>query len=132
MSRNSNHTFIKSQFSSIISTTADFSATWILTSFTGYWYVFSSFTGSIVGGIMNFIINRHWVFKTANNHRIIEIYRYMIVWTGNILLNALCVYLFTDILRIYYLFSKVIASIFIGVFFNYYFQNTYVFNDKMQ
>jgi putative flippase GtrA len=132
MSQNSLNTFSKAQFSSIISTLADYSITWILTSVIGFWYVISSFTGSAIGGATNFVINRHWVFKTANNQRIIEIFRYLIVWTGSILLNTLCVYLFTDILRIYYLFSKVITSVFIGVFFNYYFQNTYVFNDKMQ
>ena len=132
MNKNSILTFAKAQLSSIISTITDFSITWALTSQMGFWYVFSSFSGCLIGGSMNFTINRHWVFKKAKSKRIIEIFRYLIVWTGSILLNTLFVCLFTEILRIYYLFSKVIASIFIGVFFNYYFQNTYVFNDKMQ
>lgn len=41
------------------------------------------------------------------------------------------VYFLTDILKIHYLFSKVLVSVFVGVFFNYYLQNSYVFSETV-
>jgi putative flippase GtrA len=131
MNKNLTITFIKAQVSAIISTAADFSITWILTSFVGFWYVLSSFTGTTVGGITNFMINRHWVFKITAANKSTQIFKYLLVWTGSITLNTLGVYFLTDLLNVFYLFSKVLMSVFVGVFFNYHFQNSFVFSENV-
>lgn len=128
MNKNSILTFSKAQLSSFISTITDFSITWVLTSLIGFWYVFSSFTGTTIGGITNFMINRQWVFKTSASKKYTQIFKYLLVWSGGITLNTMGVYFLTDILKIYYLFSKILISLFVGVCFNFYLQNSFVFS----
>jgi putative flippase GtrA len=131
MNKKSFLTFVKAQLSSFISTITDFSITWVLTSLIGFWYVLSSFTGTAIGGITNFMINRQWVFKTAAPKKSTQIFKYLVVWSGGITLNTLGVYFLTDILKFYYLISKVLVSVFVGVFFNYHFQNSFVFSKNV-
>jgi putative flippase GtrA len=131
MSKNFISTFIKVQFSSIISTVIDFSITWILTSIIGFWYIFSSSTGSAIGGIISFILGRCWVFRTTNTKVVKQILMYFLMWVGCIIINTLGVYLFTEIFKMHYMFSKVLVASFIGVFLNYYLQSNFVFNEHI-
>jgi putative flippase GtrA len=131
MTKNFILTFSKAQLSSFVSTINDFLITWALTSLMGFWYVLSSFTGAIIGGITNFMINRNWVFRTVTPGKTAQIFKYLLVWSGSLILNTLGVFFLTDILKIYYLFSKVSVSVFIGVFFNYYLQNSFVFSENV-
>jgi putative flippase GtrA len=131
MSKNSISTFIKVQFSSIISTVIDFSITWILTSLIGFWYIFSSSTGSAIGGITNFILGRCWVFRTTNTKVVKQILMYFLMWAGGIILNTTGVYLFTEVFKMHYMFSKVLVAGLIGVFLNYYLQSNFVFNEHI-
>jgi putative flippase GtrA len=131
MSKNFIFTFIKVQFSSIISTTIDFSITWILTSIFGFWYIFSSSIGYAIGGIISFILGRCWVFRTTNTKVGKQVIRYFLMWAGGIVLNSLGVYLFTEIFKMHYMFSKISVAVFIGVFLNYYLQSNFIFNEHI-
>ena len=90
--------------------------------------VFSSFTGTATGGITNFVMGRHWVFRATNSNRTEQIIKYILVWTGNMALNSMGVCFFTGILNFHYMLSKVLVSVIVGVLFNYYLQNNFVFN----
>ena len=120
-------TFFKAQLSSLSATGVDFTVTFLLTSVISCWYLFSSVTGTIAGGICNFLINKYLVYNTKGQQKAAQIIRFIVVWFSSMLLNNGGVYVLTDILKIYYLFSKVITAVLIGVFFNFYFQKTFVF-----
>lgn len=120
--------FIKAQISSVISTMADFGITFFLTSCVGCWYLLSSVIGSLSGGYTNFSLGRLWVFKAAEDDKKKQAFRYVLVWLSSILLNTAGVFLFTDILKLYYMISKVIVAVCVGIFFNYYLQHTFVFS----
>ncbi len=120
-------TFLKAQFSSIISTLADFLVTIFLTQVIGLWYLLSSCLGTILGGFVNFTLGRHWTFQKSDGEKRSQAIRYVIIWSGSLLLNVGLLFLLTDVVGLHYIFSKTVVSVLIGVFFNFYFQKTFVF-----
>ena len=120
-------TFAKAQYSSLISTTVDFSFTFIFTRLLGIWYLFSSITGTILGGIVNFLLGRNWVFKNQHTSKLVQAKRYLLIWSGSLSLNSLGLYLLTELFRWHYLLSKSVITIIVGIFFNFLFQKSYVF-----
>jgi putative flippase GtrA len=121
-------TFLKAQFSSIVSTLFDFTTTFLLTSIMGCWYIFSSVTGTISGGVLNFILGRYWVFNAKAHDKGKQIFRYIIIWVSSLILNTVGLYLLTHTLHLHYLLSKTITAVIVGFCFNFYFQNTFVFS----
>ena len=119
-------TFIKAQFSSIVSTIADFLLTLFLTEL-GIWYLLSSSIGTITGGIINFALGAYWVFKTGNHKITVQAKRYVMIWVGSLILNTLGMYVFTELFQMYYIFSKILISILVGAFYNFYFQKSFVY-----
>jgi len=119
--------FFKAQVSSLTATSVDFSITYILTSVVGVLYIFSSAGGVICGGIINFVLGRYWVFNANNERRVKQIPRYMIIWISSMFLNMGGIIFLTETFGFYYLVSKVITSILVGIFFNYYLQREFVF-----
>jgi putative flippase GtrA len=128
MNRQSVTIFIKSQVSSIVSTLVDFSITILLKEVVGIWYLFSTSTGSILGGVTNFFLGRKWVFNATGTSSKSQAVRYVIVWGGSILLNITSVFFLTSFGHLNYLLSKIITAVMVGIFFNYILQKKYVFS----
>lgn len=119
--------FIKAQLSSVISTLVDFLLTRVLTEWVNIWYLLSSAVGTISGGIINFSLGRYWTFKGRRHTKIVQVGRYILIWTGNLTLNTLGLYVFTELLQLHYIISKALVSVTVGVFYNYFFQKLFVF-----
>lgn len=122
--------FFKAQAASLTATLVDFSTTYILTSLLGLSYIYSSATGVVCGGIINFLLGRHWVFDADNEKKTKQVPKYLLVWLSSMLLNMGGIIFLTETIGLYYLISKIITSILVGVFFNYYLQKTFVFKTK--
>jgi len=120
-------TFIKAQASSLTASAVDFLVTALLVSFFGFWYMAGSITGTISGGIVNFYINRNWVFEAGFKEVWPQAIKYILVWLGNLLLVTLVVYLLTHFFQINYLISKIAASVIMGLSYNYYMQKHFIF-----
>jgi putative flippase GtrA len=121
-------TLLRLQFTSIIATLADFLITVVFTEFIGLHYMVSNISGSVSGGIVNFLLNRKYVFKISGSNKLTnQVVRYILVWTGSILLNAIGVFLVTEYMNVKYIFSKIIVSIIVGISFNQYLQKQFVF-----
>lgn len=67
--------------------------------------------------------------RIRNEKRNIAI-RYIIVWGGSILLNTYGTYILTELSDQYFMFSKIIVSVIVAVFWNYQMQYRFVFNSK--
>ncbi|HEK22097.1 MULTISPECIES: GtrA family protein [unclassified Mucilaginibacter] len=121
-------TFVKAQASSFVASAVDFLVTILCKEVLGIWYVAASFTGTVSGGITNFILGRAWVFKKKKEKAIpVQAVKYLLVWCGNLLLNTTGVFLVTHYLKLDYKISKVLVSLFVGVFYNYFLQKKFVF-----
>jgi len=123
-------TLLKAQLSSLVSTITDFLLTHFLTEAAGIWYLISSVIGTTMGGFVNFLLGRHWVFKAKSNPALSQAGKYLVVWIGSLILNTTGVYVFTEILLFHYLVSKVLISLMVGIFFNFLLQKMFVFKTQ--
>lgn len=119
--------FLKAQLASLTASMTDFSITFVLTAFAGWWYGISAVIGVACGGILNFSMSRHWVFHASEQKRRKQILRYILVWSSSMLLNVGGTIMFTELLPMHYMVSKVITSVLVGVLFNYQCQKFFVF-----
>lgn len=89
--------------------------------------LFSSITGNVFGGLINFLICRRWVFEVRNDSVALQSKRYLLVWTGNLFINAFGLYLFINVLKVPYIIAKIITSTVVSFAYNYPIQKRYVF-----
>ena len=120
-------TFLKVNIAAIIATIIDFGFTFFLKQIVQIDAVLASIFGTILGGIINFIIGRTWVFNTPEVPFIQQGRRYFITWIGNLLLNASGVYILIKIIGVQYLFAKMATAITVAIGYNYPLQKKYVF-----
>ena len=120
-------TFAKAQFASLLASLVDYFITIVCVELFGFWYVAASSTGTVLGGMTNFSLGRHWVFRSGDKQRIIQLMRYFIVWTGYLLLATSGVYLLSHFGGINYILSKIMVTLFLAVAYNYPLQKGYVF-----
>lgn len=120
-------TFIKAQASSLIATFLDFSTTIVLVNFFGQDPFSSSIAGTICGGVANFMINRYWVFDAARREMGAQAFKYLLVWVGNLALNAGGMYLILHGTDWNYVVSKALVALVVGFGYNYVFQKKLVF-----
>lgn len=119
--------FLKAQASSIAATGVDFLVVILLSELSGGWSVGANMTGTLAGGITNFLVNRKWVFGKENGTLGWQATKYILVWTGNLLLNAAGVWLLVHYTAWSYIVIKVIVSVILGVGYNYVMQKRFVF-----
>ena len=120
-------TFAKAQFASFIASAVDYFITIFCVELLGFWYVIGSSTGTIFGGLTNFSLGRHWVFRGGEALRRIQLMRYFLVWLGYLTLATFGVYLLTHLGGINYIVSKITVSLFLAVTYNYPLQKKFVF-----
>ena len=119
--------FAKAQMASFLASMVDYGITVLSVELLGFWYLAGSSTGTIVGGITNFSLGRHWVFRGGERERHIQLVRYLLVWTGYLSLATSGVYLLTHFGHYNYIVSKLSVSLFLAIAYNYPLQKMYVF-----
>ena len=120
-------TFLKANISSSIASFFDYLITIFLVNQFHADVVWSSTTGTVCGGIINFLIGRNWVFESKNRRARDQAFKYGLVWGGNLILNTGGMYLMTKGLKIHYVVSKLFVSLIVGFCYNYTMQKRYVF-----
>lgn len=119
--------FMKAQSASLLASVFDLLTTMLSVEFFGLWYIMASITGTLAGGWLNFVLGRSWVFKPARKRIRLQLAKYLLVWTGNLLLVAGGVYIFTRFTGFNYLYSKILISLTVGLLYNYMMQKRFVF-----
>lgn len=123
-------TFCKAQLSAQIATVVDFTVTALLAELFGIWYLIATFVGALSGGVVNCIVNYHWVFKAQELKMRFVAIKYLFVWCGSILLNTGGTYVLTELSAQHYLISKVVVAILVGFLWNYQMQRLFVYRDN--
>jgi putative flippase GtrA len=121
------NTFIKAQSASFFASAFDLLCTMICVQFLGVWYLSGSIFGTIAGGCLNFILGHNWVFKPGSRNIRSQFIRYLLVWTGNLLLIAGGVSILTHLAGFNYIYAKILVSLSIGLIYNYIMHKRYVF-----
>ncbi len=122
--------FTKAQASAIIATAMDFIVSLFLYEVCGLNYVLSTFIGAITGGIVNCVVNYRWVFGSDGQQKRYVALKYLIVWTGSILLNTAGTYLLTELTGTFFIWSKVVASVAVAFLWNYQMQRLFVYRNR--
>src|SRR6202012_71338 len=118
-------TFIKSQASSIISTVFDFLTTIVCKEFFYFAVVFATLLGTLMGGIVNFALGRNWVFNRREKRMPVQVVKYVLIWSGNLLLTTLGVTIANSYLHINYIVAKIIVAVIMGTTYNYLLQKKF-------
>lgn len=118
--------FYKSQTVSLIATAVDFLVTIFLKEIVGIIYMAAHAIGLISGGFIQFTLNRRWAFKKDSKTNKM-IFRYLLVWMLNFLLNNSVVWCLTHFLQWDFLVSKIATSTLMAVSINFFLQKEYVF-----
>ncbi len=119
--------FGKAQVVSGIATAVD----WLVVTtliHTGLYYVTAVIAGALAGAVTDFLFKKIWVFGTRARRGPGEAVRYSIVSGVSALLNGGCVYLLVDGLGLAKPPAVVLASVIIGLAWNYPLQALFVFS----
>ena len=120
-------TFVKAQAASLAATLVDFAVFILLTVVFNCWYLAASITGTISGGIANFLLGRVWVFDATKERVPVQALRYMLVWVGNLILVSAGVFVVKEYVGLTPLVSKILVSLIVGFTYNYFLQKKFVF-----
>lgn len=123
-------TFFKAQLSSLLATAVDFLTMVCLVELFGLHYSLAVVAGAVAGALSNFLVNRYWSFKVSDMPVKQQSLKYVVVWTGSVLLNVTGVYILTHFARLSYMLSKIIVAVLVGLGFNYVLQKKYVFSAR--
>src|SRR5271169_668956 len=120
-------TFFKAQAASITATLVDILVTIFFVEALQCWYVAGSIAGTVSGGITHFSMCRNWVFDASGRKMPAQIFKYLLVWNGNLLLTSTGIFLVTHYMGINYAISKMMISVLVGITYNYLLQKNFVF-----
>lgn len=112
---------------SILASIGDYCITTMAVVFFRMPVIAASITGTTGGAILNFLMGRYWVFMRREERSYWQVWRYLQVWCGNLILNTAGVYVLNQMLGIHFLFAKITVSILVAVCYNYPLQKKYVF-----
>ena len=106
----------------------DFGTLFILTEYLNIHYLISAGIAFISGLIINYLISTKWVFsKRSYKNRNLEFLLFAFIGMAGLGLNELFMWIFTDLLLIYYLVSKIITTV-IVYFWNFFARKFLLFN----
>jgi putative flippase GtrA len=123
-------TFLKANIASLIASLSDFLMTVLLVQGCQANVVMAAAAGTITGGIINFLIGRHWVFRAGDEKAVRQLWKYALVWAGNLLLNMGGVYILTSEAGLHYTVSKAVTSLMVAFLYNYPLQKNFVFSNN--
>lgn len=123
-------TFFKANVASLVASFCDYSITVASKEWLKIDPVWSTVIGTAFGGVINFMINRYWVFDRGKASALVHGKRYFIVWAGNLLLNAAGAYILINLLGVNYMIAKLITSLTVSLAYNYPLQKGYVFKNN--
>lgn len=79
------------------------------------------------GAIVNFTVNRYWAFNNTRDSVTQQLWKFILVVMGSILLKSTGIYFLVNVWEGHYLLSKVIVELIVSLGFNFLLQKYWVF-----
>ncbi len=106
----------------------DFGVLYVLTQYFNVYYLISAAISFTIGLVINYLLSIMWVFNSRSfGNRILEFFTFALIGIIGLILNELFLWALTDLLFIYYLYSKMIST-FILLFWNFFARKIILFN----
>lgn len=97
----------------------DFFFLYIFSDICGIYYLLSGVLSFIISVLVNYWMSTKWVFNQDNiNNRILEFNLFLLISAIGLVFTEILLWIFTDVVGMYYLISKIIAAI-IVMFWNF-------------
>jgi len=109
-------TFIKYTFVGTIGLVLDIAALYALVEFVQVPVLIATPTAFMVAIINNFFFHKYWTFHDKSKHIAQEFFSFFVISIANLILTVGFMYVFVEVLFIWYILSKLITSIIILVF----------------
>ena len=122
--------FSKAQITAQLATLCDFLVSILLYEVFGMWYVAATFIGALSGGIVNCLLNYRFVFGSDGQKKRYVAIKYLLVWTGSIMLNTLGTFIITELSGHHFIIAKAIVSVAVALLWNYQMQRFFVYRNK--
>ena len=123
-------TFLKAQGAAGVATFADYMMRVFVDKILAIGYLHATFIGAVTGGVVNCIINYKWAFGDHDRSKKSVAWRYLVIWTGSILLNTGGTWFFKEIVGMKAYSAMMVTSLLVAVCWNYLMQLTFVFGKK--
>lgn len=104
------HQILKFGVVGIIAFLIDYSLLYLLTEFMSIHYMLSSIISFTISLVFNYVASIYWVFDVQKKQTYKEIIVFTILSVIGLGINQLVMYLMTDIGKIYYMLSKLVAT----------------------
>ncbi len=89
----------------------DYSLLYLLTEYANIYYLYSSIIAFIVAFIFNYIASIKWVFVVKKRQSLKLIIIFVSLSVVGLLLNQIIMFLMVELLSIYYMITKIVATI---------------------
>ena len=97
----------------------DFFFLYVFSDICGIYYLISGILSFIISVLVNYIMSTKWVFNQDNiNNKVFEFNLFLLISTIGLVFTEILLWLFTDVIGLYYLISKIIAAILV-LFWNF-------------
>jgi putative flippase GtrA len=115
-------------FASVFAFSADFGTLFILTEYFKIYYLVSAGIAFLFGLLIKYLLSVIWVFEIrVVKNRFLEFLFFALIGLVGLGLNLFFIWIFTDILHVYYLLSKVFST-FIVFFWNFFARKVTLFS----
>ncbi|MEL1254506.1 GtrA family protein [Flavobacterium sp. DGU38] len=133
--KNSFLTFLQAQVAAFLGGITDYGLMILFTEVFKLHFTFSILISGTVGAIINFSINRFWVFKNQSGYSSpinSQLFKFALVVLGSISLKSLGTLMFQKVFQIDYRIGRLITDLFVSYGFNYPLIKNWVFkvNEK--
>ncbi|CAM3549679.1 GtrA family protein [Flavobacterium chungbukense] len=127
------YTFLQAQVAAFVGGVIDYGLMILLTEVFKLHFAFSILISGTVGAIINFSINRFWVFKNKSgysSHINSQLFKFALVVLGSISLKSFGTLVFQKVFQIDYKIGRLITDSFVSYGFNYPLIKYWVFRTK--
>ncbi len=101
-----------------VSAILDISILFILTEYVNLYYLVSATLSFVIGGIVNYVLSKIWIFTKNKYQASKEILFFFIIGFIGLLFNGIVLWILTTTFNLWYILSKIIA-IFIVFLWNF-------------
>lgn len=85
----------------------------------GIYYLISAVLSFLISVLVNYVLSKKWIFSRANlDSKVLEFNLFVLISAVGLVFTEILLYFFTDIVGLYYLVSKFIATV-IVLFWNF-------------
>lgn len=121
-SKKSIFTFLQAQVAAFLGGITDYGLMILLTEVFKLYFAFSILISGTVGAVINFSINRFWVFKNQSGYQNrfnSQLFKFALVVLGSISLKSFGTLIFQKVFQIDYKIGRLITDSFVSYGFNY-------------